>query len=186
MKKRIGLLVLALLTSACSSMLPKAHTNASSFESFDEARAAVEKLQPMKSDKQALEENGFNLKSHPNIKLLTHADVVRIFVPTSLLKREDLDPGVLKCLEARDACHGMEVTESRISRVRTGNFWTDFTNFKRRTETTGWRFDALILFVNDLVVYRSWGGQPAINEVEVRTNPLGPFQEIGPPLLTSR
>ena len=186
MKKRLGLLALVVLVSGCSSMLPEAHTNASAFESFDEARAAVEGLVPMKSDRKALENNGFNVTSHPNIKLLTHADVVRIFVPTNLLKREDLDPGILKCLEARDACRGMEVTESKMSRVRTGNFWSDFTNFKRRTETTGWRMDALILFVGDLVVYRSWGGQPAINEVEVRTNPLGPFQDIGPGLLTAR
>lgn len=186
MNKRMGSIALVLLVSACSSMLPKANTDSSTFQSYEEARAAVEKLQPMKSDRQSLEKNGFNLSAHPNTKLLTHADVVRIFVPTSLLKREDLDPGVLKCLEARDACHGMEVTESKISRVRTGNFWTDFTNFKRRTETTGWRFDALILFVDDLVVYRSWGGQPAINEVEVRTNPLGPFQDIGPALLTTQ
>ena len=183
MRRRLALMALVLLTSACSSMLPKAYTDASTFESFEDARIAVEKLQPMKSDKQALENNGFNLKSHPNLKLLTHADVVRIFVPTSLLKREDLDPGVLKCLEAREACRGLEVTESRISRVRTGNFWADFANFKRRTETTGWRFDALILFVNDLVVYRSWRGQPAINEVQVNTNPLGPLQDIGPSLL---
>lgn len=186
MKKRFGLIAGVVMISACSSMLPKAYTNSSAFESFDEARAAVEKLQPMKSDRQALERNGFNLKSHANIKLLTHADVVRIFVPTSLLKREDLDPGILMCLEARDACRGMEVAESRMARVRTGNFWTDFANFKRRTETTGWRLDALILFVNDLVVYRSWGGQPAINEVEIRTNPLGPFQEIGPALVTAQ
>ena len=186
MKNRIGLLALASLFSACSSMLPKAHTDASTFDSFDEARTAVEGLVPMKSDRKALENIGLSPNSHPNVKLLTHADVVRLFVPTSLLKREDLDPGILKCLEARDACSGMEVTESRTSRIRTGNFWTDFANFKRRTETTGWRLDARILFVDDLVVYRSWGGQPAINEVEVKTNPLGPFQDIGPSLMTPR
>jgi hypothetical protein len=186
MKKRFSLIALVLLISACSSMLPKAHTDASTFQSYDEARAAVEKLVPMKSDRQAVEKDGFNPATHPNIKLLTHADVVRLFVPTSLLRREDLDPGILKCLEARDACHGMEVTESKMSRVRAGNFLTDFTNFKRRTETTGWRLNALILFVDDLMVYRSWGGQPAINEVEIRTNPLGPFQDIGPALVTTQ
>jgi hypothetical protein len=51
---------------------------------------------------------------------------------------------------------------------------------------TGWRFNALILFVDDLVVYRSWGGQPAVNEVEVTSNPLGPLQDVGPSLLTTR
>jgi hypothetical protein len=35
------------------------------------------------------------------------------------------------------------------------------------------------------VVYRAWGGQPKVNEIEVNTNPLGPLQEMGPALLTT-
>ncbi len=139
----------------------------------------------MKSDRRTLKNNGFDPASHPNTKLLTHADVVRSLLPTTLLKREDLDPGILVCLEARDACHGMELTASRIAKTRSGNFFADFSNFERRTETTGWRFNALILFVNDLVVYRSWGGQPSVSETEVDSNPLGPFQQIGPSLLSN-
>jgi hypothetical protein len=37
---------LALLTSACSSMLPKGHNESSSFHSFDDARQAVKGLLP--------------------------------------------------------------------------------------------------------------------------------------------
>ena len=40
------------------------------------------------------------------------------------------------------------------------------------------------LFVNDMVVYRSWGGQPRVNEVETTSNPLGPLQDVGPSLLS--
>ena len=54
----------------------------------------------------------------------------------------------------------------------------DFTNFSRRSETTGWRFNALVLLVNDVVVYRAWGGQPRVMEVEISTNPLGPLQDM--------
>ena len=79
----------------------------------------------------------------------------------------------------------MEWAASKISQNRTGGFLADFSNFERRTETTGWRFNALILFVGDLVVYRSWGGQPLVNELEVNSNPLGPFQEVGPSLLSN-
>lgn len=183
MKKLSYSLLLALLTSACSSMLPQAHTESTSFQSFDEARAAIEALVPMKSDRKTLEKNGFNPATHPNTKLLTHSDVVRLLVPTALLRREDLDPGIMVCLESRDACYGMEIVASKIAKVRTGSFLADFSNFRRHTETTGWRFNALILFVNDLVVYRSWGGQPAVSEIEVNTNPLGPFQDVGPSLL---
>jgi len=185
MKKLIYALPLVLLTSACSSLLPKGHTNTSSFESFEEARAAIEKLVPMKSNRQSLEEGGFNLSKNPN-NILTHADVVRRFLPGAVLTREDLDPGILACVQARDACRGLEIIGAKIDRVRKGNFFADFFNFKRRTETTGWRFNAVVLFVNDLVVYRMWGGQPAVNEVEITNNPLGPFQDIGPRVLTVR
>lgn len=165
-------------------MLPRSHTETTSFSSFEEARSAIEKLEPMKSDKSTLEKNGFNPATHPNTKILTHSDVVRLFVPSALLEREDLDPGILACLEARDRCRGLEISGSKIARVRTGNFLADFSNFHRRTETTGWRFNGLILFVKDLVVYRSWSGQPAVNEIEVTRNPLGPLQDIGPSLLS--
>jgi len=185
MWKPVLLLSLCLLTSACSTWLPESHTNTTPFKSFDEARKAVESLIPMASDKTALEQNGFDPTKHPNLTLLTHADVARRFLPAAILKREDLDPGILTCLEARDACHGIEIIGAKIDRVRKGSFWADFLNFQRKTETTGWRFNAVILMVNDLVVYRSWSGQPAVDEKEVTRNPLGPFQDIGPPAVTN-
>lgn len=185
MKKFTCSLALVVLTSACSSMLPQAHTDSTSFKSFAEARSTIEALVPMKSGRKTMEKNGFDPAKQPNTKLLTHSDVVRLLVPTALLTRADLDPGIVVCLEARDACYGMEVVAAKIAKTRTGNFFADFSNFKRHTETTGWRFNALILFVDDLVVYRSWGGQPLVSEIEVNSNPLGPFQDVGPSLLAN-
>jgi hypothetical protein len=180
------LLSLALLVAGCSSMLPRARSESSPFKSFDEARNAIDGLVPMKSDVSALTKLGLDPAHQPNITILTQADIVRQFVPSALLKREDLDPGVLACLEARDACRGWSVTGARVLKARTGNFWADFANFSRRSETTGWRFNALILMVNEVVVYRVWGGQPSVNEVEVNTNPLGPLQDLGPAIATNR
>lgn len=178
--KVFGGLVLVAWLTGCSSMLPETYTNTTSFRSFDEARAALEALEPRKSDRKALESKGFAPSDHPNMTLLTHADVMHRFLPSALLKREDLDPGILACLEARDACRGVEVEGGRISKVRTGWFWPDFLNFHRRTETTGWRFRALVLLVNDEIVYRSWSGQPKIDEVEIVKRPMGPLQNIIP------
>jgi hypothetical protein len=185
MKTPLCVLLLVLLTSGCSTMLPQAHTDSSSFENYEEARTFVAALVPMKSNRKTLERGAVNPSLEPNTKFLTHAEVVRLLVPTTLLRREDLDPGILVCMESRDACYGMELVASKIAKVRTGSFLADFSNFRRRTETSGWRFSALILFVNDVVVYRSWGGQPLVNEVEVNSNPLGPFQDVGPSLLSS-
>lgn len=180
------LLSVALLAGGCSSMLPRARSESTPFNSFDEARNAIDSLIPMKSDVAALAKLGIDPVKQPNTSILTHADIVRRFVPSALLKREDLDSGVLACLEARDACRGWEITAARISKARTGNFLADFTNFSRRSETTGWRFNALVLLVNDVVVYRAWGGQPSVREIEVNTNPLGPLQEMGPAIVTER
>lgn len=163
----------------CSAMLPQARTEATTFTTFEEARATIEALVPMHTHRQALDDGLFGQARHPNTTVLNHGDVVRRFVPSGLLTRDDLEPGILLCLEARDACSGMEITSSHIDRMRTGNFFADFSNFRRRTETTGWRFNAIVLLVDDLVVYRTWGGQPVVHEIEVNTNPLGPLQDMG-------
>jgi hypothetical protein len=163
-KTALAATLLSLLLAGCSSLLPSAKSESSPFDSFDQARLALEGLVPMQSDTGDLRKLGF--------------------VPSGLLQRQDLDAGVLACLEAREACRGWEITAARIDKKRTGNFLADFTNFSRRQETTGWRFNGLILLVGEQVVYRSWGGQPRVNEVEITRNPLGPFQDIGPAILT--
>lgn len=180
------LLLLALLLAGCSSLLPRSRSESSSFQTFEEARHAIDALVPMKSDVAALTALGIDPVKQPNTAILTHADIVRRFVPSALLKRDDLDQGVLVCLEAREACRGWEITAARISRERTGNFVADFTNFSRRLETTGWRFNALVLLVDNVVVYRAWGGQPSVSELEINTNPLGPLQDMGPYFVTPR
>ena len=185
MWKSAGLGCLLFGLSACSSFLPKSRTDTTSFENFDDARVAVETLVPMTSDRVTFEKNGLSVMKQPNSTLLTHAEIMRRFLPTAVLKRDDLDPGILACLEARDTCTGVEVIGAKIARERTGNFFADFFNFQRHTQTTGWRFNAVVLFVNDVVVYRAWSGQPAIKEIEETRNPLGPFQDIGPSTVPS-
>jgi hypothetical protein len=176
--------LLSLLLGGCSSLLPSAKSEASPFETFEQARQTIEDLVPLQSNAADLRKLGVAPPHYPNTIILTHADIVRRFVPSALIRREDLDVGVLACLEARDACRGWEITAARIAKKRTGSFLADFTNFSRRQETTGWRFTGLILLVDDMVVYRTWSGQPRIKEVETTNNPLGPFQDIGPAALT--
>ena len=177
--------VLLVSLSACGSWLPRAYTESPTFQSFDEARHAIEAIVPQKSDLAALKAVGISPSLQPNTVILTHNDIVKRVVTGGVLNREDLDPGILVCLNARNACQGWELNVARITKARVGNFLADFVNFKRRTETTGWRFNALILLVDGTVVYRAWGGQPVVNEVEVQKNPLGPLQDMGPSVVTN-
>ncbi len=180
------LLTLALtsLLAGCTALLPHSQSEVASFESFEQARAVIEALVPMHSTAEDLRAHGLDPMRHPGTGLLTHADIARHFAPSDLVRREDIDPGVLACLSARAACRGWEISAERIHRARVGNFWADFINFSRRTEITGWRFNALVLLIDDRVVYRSWGGQPAIRQIETQHNPLGPLQDIGPALVS--
>lgn len=180
------LLCCPLTLGGCASWLPRAQSVSSPFQTFEEARLAIDQLTPMSSTAASLSQLGLDPVHYPNTVILTHPDIVRRFVPSGLLQREDLDAGVLACLAARESCRGWEITASRLHKQRTGNFLADFTNFSRRSETTGWRFNALVLLIDDLVVYRAWGGQPRVQEVEVNTNPLGPLQDIGPALIAPR
>lgn len=167
----------------CISMLPKSKTESPTFQSFDDARKAVESLVPNQSDTATLAGLSLDPAKQPNTVILTYADIIKRLVNGSVVDKEDLDPGIVRCLKSREACRGWEMNIARITKERTGNFWADFFNFKRRTETSGWRFNALILLVNDVVVYRTWGGQPIVHDLEVQSNPLGPLQDIGPSLV---
>ena len=44
---------------------------------------------------------------------------------------------------------------------------------------SGWTFNALVIMVDDGVVFTVFGGQPRILEHEVIRNPLGPLQSWG-------
>ena len=181
------LLVLSvtLFTAGCGSMLPSSTNATSSFRHFEDLRAAVDSLQPHKSDQGTLVRLGIDPGSLPNTTILSYAELLRRFQPGTVAIRDELDPGIVACLLARDACRGWELNVAYVANERTGSFLADFFNFRRRTVTTGWRFNALILMANGVVVYRAWGGQPSVNQVDRRANPLGPLQDIGPAVVVN-
>lgn len=174
------MLSVSLAMAGCGSMLPSSSNASSSFRHFEDLRAAVDSLRPGNSDERTLADLGIDPVSLPNTRILTYADLLRRFQPGTVVGHEELDPGIAACLRARNACRGWELNAAYIANQRTGNFLADFFNFRRHTVTTGWRFDALILIANGVVVYRAWGGQPSVNQVDRRNNPLGPLQDIGP------
>lgn len=180
LRLRLAAIASTAALAACSNLLPQSQSHVSEFQSFAQARGAVESLVPGHSTLATLRGLGIDPAKSPNTVLLTHADVVRRFVPAAVLDKQDLDPGIVQCLQARDTCRGLDVSASHIASARQGSFLADFFNFKRHTEVTGWRFNAVILLVDEVVVYRTWGGQPTVHETDVRRNPLGPLQDIGP------
>jgi hypothetical protein len=173
----VGLALLTLCSIGCTALLPRSESGVSAtWSSFDVARERFDKILPYKTTKEDLIEYGFSPFSNPNIGVLTYADVMRRFVPSSAMSADSLDPGIRECIEIKERCSAYEIDVKSTKKRRAGNFWLDSLNFKRRTEISGWRFSGLIVLKDDTVVYKLWGGQPRIQEAEETRNPLGPLQ----------
>ena len=179
------LLGVTLGLEGCASWLPQASTDPVYFTTFEQARRAIESIEPGRTRVQDLKDLHLDTVQQPNTVVMSYANILRRVMGGSVLAKHDLAPGIVHCIEAHDACRGLEYSITSIHKDRVGSFWLDFINFKRETVTSGWRFNALVLSVDGVVVYRSWGGQPEVNQVDRQRNPLGPLQEIGPALVTN-
>ena len=172
-------LLLAAL-SGCAALLPDSKVaTEDSWKSFDDAQAAIEKIVPYRTRRPELAAAGMDPRANPAITILSFADVVQKFAVGSAVDAKTLDAGIRDCLAAGKSCSGYSVNVRSSRRNRIGNFWLDVTNFRREVDVTGWTFNALILLVDDRVVYTLHSGQPKMHEREVSRNPLGPLQGIG-------
>lgn len=172
------------LLAGCTSLLPRAKSEiVSGWTSYDDAVSALGAVEPYRATRGDIHALGLDPARNPAITVLHFADVLQRFSAAALMKPEDLDPGVRDCLRAGKHCSGYAIAVKKLDRDRVGSFWLDSFNFRRETVTTGWSVDALLVFVDDLMVYELVGGQPTILEVDVRRNPLGPLQSWGERLL---
>ena len=173
-----AMLVAAGVLAGCASLLPKSQAEVSSaWHGFDEARAAIERITPGTTTAAELRALGIDPYASPNVQLLTFSDIALRF-PLNI-PAERLDQGLRQCLEAGKACIGYSINVRELKRDRVGGFWEDALGFKRVVDVSGWSFNALVLLVNDRVVYTLYGGQPNLREQEVTRQPLGPAQNFG-------
>jgi hypothetical protein len=167
------------LGPGCAELLPKQDVRTDvEWTSFDDARKMIQAIEPYKTSKEDLAAAGVTALN-PAVTLLSHADVALRFPIGGVLNSADVDPGIRDCLKAGKGCNGYQMNIKRISNDRVGNFWLDAFRFRRETESRGWTFSALILFVDDRAVYAVYGGQPNVHETLVDRNPLGPLQGWG-------
>jgi hypothetical protein len=188
MKRRpAGALTLCLtvcLLAGCSGLLPRSkEVTQSPWATYREAQAAFDLIIPGKTTAEDLRELNLDPQIVPNIAILNYSDVLRRFMLNQSVTLSDLDRGVQECIMAKTVCRGLEINQKLVKKRRNGSFWLDFLGFKRETHTEGWRFNALVLLKDDVVVYKLTGGQPVIREQEENQNPLGPVQSIGNKLL---
>lgn len=184
---RIGGLAMALAfavvvstMSACSTLLPTSKTEVvSDWNSYDDALISLARIEPYRATRQDVHAAGLDPRLNPSVTVLHFADVLQRFSAAALIKPQDVDRGIRDCFQAGKRCVGYAIAVRKTHRKRVGNFWLDSFNFKRESVTTGWSVDALLVFVDEQLVYELVGGQPTINQYEVQRNPLGPLQGWG-------
>lgn len=171
-----GLLALAgAALTGCGDLLPRSDAEVrATWSSFDEAKAALDRVAAHRTTGTELRAAGFDPYGNPNVELLNYSDILRRFPMGGNVTR--LDPGLRECMDAGKTCLGYSVDLRNSHRERVGPFLLDLLGFRRETIITGWTFNALILLVDDRVVYALYGGKPAIAEREKTVEPLGPLQ----------
>ena len=184
MRSLVSLSLLAVITVAvavagCAELLPKSAVRTEvQWATFNDAKALVEAIKPYTTTKADLASVGLT-DVNPAVTLLSHVEVAVRFPIGGVINASDVDPGIRDCLIAGKGCSGYQLNIKRINSDRVGNFWLDAFRFRRETESRGWTFTALILFVQDRAVYAVYGGQPNVLELQVDRNPLGPLQGWG-------
>jgi hypothetical protein len=175
-----ALVVLSFALTGCQALLPRASSEVrDTWVSFGEARDAIDRIVPYETRRSQLAAQGLEPGKNPAITLLSFADVSQRFALGSTVTADELDRGLRECFAAGKRCTGYSIAIRDVKSRRVGNFWLDAFNFVRVTDSTGWNYNALILFVDDLVVYTLDGGQPRISERDQVRNPLGPLQTWG-------
>ncbi len=182
-----SLLLLAALflpTIGCASEMKKSlfisenMRSVTTWENFDQAEAAFEKIIPHKTRVEDLKALGFCPHTTPNIKILNYLDIIQRFIPNSSITKDDLHPDVRSCLEVKEGCMGYELDLDIIRKKRFGSLALDMTGFAKQTQIHGWDYKALLLIKDGVVVYKLRSGRPSIDKIERKINPLGPVQEV--------
>jgi hypothetical protein len=178
--KSIPLLLASSALCACSAMLPDAKQDVSTpWSDFDSAKRSYDQISPYLTDMATVRRLGFDPYKTSNMQVLNQAQVVNAVLPSPLQEKASIPRGIADCMQVQEACVGYLMEPSKTEQKRVGNFFLDFLNFKRHTVTTGWKFSALIVVIDDHVVYKQWSGQPRIESTDLRRNPLGPLQSMG-------
>ena len=177
---RIVCLGISLLLGGCASLLPRgASEQPSGFDTFDAAAQAFDKVVAYNTTVEQLKALGFDLRSSPNVTLISYPQLTGRLAPDRGVPFEAIDPGIRDCIVARLACQAYEFHMGRETTRREGSFMLDFLNFRRETRVTGWRFEGLLAVRDGVVLFRSHGGEPRTDRTDRQVNPLGPLQRAG-------
>jgi hypothetical protein len=177
----LALLVPLLAAPAgCKTLLPSGvdHT-IQPWSTYADAYSAIDHIVPYQTTREDLREQKIDPALNPSITILSYTDLLQRLNAMAAVAPEYRERGIADCLNTGKRCTGYSIDVHQTDSRRVGSFWLDILNFRRRTVTTGWTFNGLIIFVDDKAVFALAGGQPNVHNEQVSHNPLGPIQGVG-------
>jgi hypothetical protein len=169
--------------AGCSSLLPHsketsgtAHT---AWQTYEDAAQTFGKIAPGKTTVAELAALKIDPRTNPNIRVMPRYEVMQLFIVNRTVTMADLDAGVRDCLAAAAGCVGWQIDQTATQKKRNGNAALDFLHMRRETHSSGWRFTALLLIKDGVVLYKLSGGQPLIHEIAETEDLLGPLGALG-------
>jgi len=175
-----GGVALLIALAGCKSLLPTgAASSPLPWGSYADASRAIDRIVPYETTRAELREQKIDPGVNPSITILSYTDLLQRLTAVAAVDPARLERGIADCLNAGKRCTAYSIEVRQVDTRRVGSFWLDMLNFRRDEITTGWSFNALIIFIDDLAVYALAGGQPNVNAEQVTRNPLGPLQGLG-------
>jgi hypothetical protein len=133
--------LLGVLTE-CTALLPKSDSGVKDrWDSFESARATFELIVPYKTSSKEMVQMGYDPFSNSIVTILTYAGVIRRLIPPTTIDTMKVNRDIIECVPAQELCQVYEIDLKQLRRKRSGNFWLDFMNFRRKTEVSGRRFN---------------------------------------------
>lgn len=170
----------AIAVAGCSSVMPrKQQVTVSVFETFEATRIAFDKVVPGQTSATDLKRIGFDPQTTPNIRQVSYLQIVQAFLPNQGMPYAAIPESVRTCIAAQTRCTGYVIDPKVTNEKRVGSVALDMLNFRRKTVTTGWAANALLVLLDGVVVYKIWAGEPNIDASSTSINPLGPLQNLG-------
>jgi hypothetical protein len=179
--RRVMLLpLLVACIAGCSALLPSGRSRTElPWATYADAVKAIDRIVPYETTRTGLVTERIDPASNPSITILSYTDLLQRLPALNAVPAEHLERGIADCLSAGKRCTAYSIAVRQVDTKRVGSFWSDALNFHRESVTTGWSLNALIVFVDDTVVYALAAGQPKIDQQDVTNNPLGPLQGLG-------
>lgn len=188
MEKLFRLVLALALTQliACSSWLPEETVKLEEHKvKFEDIKAKFDNVKEDRTTSAELRAMGFDPYMANNVTILSYSDIVPKFMPNSSIQLSQVPLGIQKCILATDRCSPFVMMFEETKGKRIGNATADLFGFVRTVELTGWRASMLFVVLDDVVVYKSFSGEPNVYSHTKQKKPLGPLQEIGGSALKS-